>query len=85
MDYDIIYSGMSVCLINCFIDIPLMKLNYGFGFFTSNLPEQIILKDGSGNHIAIAEVPNEIIISSVMSVMGDANGYTNELKLVKVF
>jgi hypothetical protein len=85
MEYDIIYSGMSICLINCFIDTVTRRMYYGFGYFTSNLPQQVILKDSAGHSIAIAELPSEITSNSVMSAMGDANGETNELKLITIF
>ena len=85
MEHEILYSGMSICLINCFINRNKMSMTYGFGYFTSNLPENILLKDGNGNHVAIAKLDPEITNSSVMSCMGDANGDINELKLTKIF
>lgn len=80
MEFDILYCGQAVCLINCFLDRE--KLTYGFGYFTSNLPPQILLKDGNGKDICKVALPDEILASSIMSVMGDANGDINELKRI---
>lgn len=77
MEYDILYSGLNVCLINCFLDRE--KLTYGFGFFDANVPPTLILRDGDGNFVAKVAVPDEILINPIMEVMGDAHG-TNELK-----
>lgn len=77
MDYDILYAGQGVCLINCFIDRE--KVTYGFGYFASNTPPQIMLRDGSGNDVVMVAIPGEITNNTIMSAMGDANGETNEL------
>jgi len=79
MEYDILYSGMSVCLINCFLDRE--KLTYGFGYFTSNTPPVINLRDNNGNFIVKVRIPDEIVINPIMEVMGDAHE-TNVLKRV---
>jgi hypothetical protein len=79
MEYDILYAGQSVCLINCFLDRE--KLTYGFGYFTSNTSPQIMLRDGDGNEVAMVAIPNEIVINPIMEVMGDADGL-NELKRI---
>ena len=80
MEFDILYAGQGVCLINCFLDRE--KLTYGFGYFASNTPPQIMLRDGDGNSVAMVAIPDEIVNNSVMSAMGDANGDINELKRV---
>jgi hypothetical protein len=79
MEYDILYVGQSVCLINCFLDRE--KLTYGFGYFSSNTSPVITLRDGDGNFVAKVSVPNEIVINPIMEVMGDAHD-TNILKRV---
>jgi hypothetical protein len=71
MDYDILYVGQAVCLINCFLDRE--KLTYGFGFFSSNTPPEIILRDGNGNYVAKVAVPDAIVVNPIMEVMGDAH------------
>jgi hypothetical protein len=79
MEYDILYSGMNVCLINCFLDRE--KLTYGFGYFAANTPPQILLRDGDGRDIVKVAVPDEIVINPIMEVMGDAHD-TNVLMRV---
>lgn len=79
MEYDILYVGQAVCLINCFLDRE--KLTYGFGFFSANTPPVINLKDGDGNFVAKVAIPDEITRRTIMEVMGDADG-SNELKRV---
>ena len=79
MEYDILYVGQSVCLINCFLDRE--KLTYGFGFFSANTPPVINLRDGNGNFVVKVAVPDEIVINPIMEVMGDAHE-TNTLKRV---
>lgn len=80
MEYDILYAGMNVCLINCFLDRE--KLTYGFGYFDSNVPPTILLKDGNGKPIAHVVTPDEILANPIMEVMGDASGPPNELKRI---
>jgi len=80
MDYDILYAGQGVCLINCFIDRE--KVTYGFGYFASNTPPQILLKDGNGKPVTMVYIPDDIVNNSVMSAMGDVNGDINELKRI---
>ena len=80
MEYDILYVGQSVCLINCFLDRE--KLTYGFGYFSANTPSVITLKDGNGNFIVKVAVPDEIVINPIVSVMGEEDGATNELRRV---
>jgi hypothetical protein len=80
MEYEILYAGMNVCLINCFINKD--KLNYGFGFFDANVPPTILLKDGNGKPIVLVATPDEISVNSIMEVMGDVDG-ANELKIIQ--
>ena len=80
MEYEILYAGMNVCLINCFINRD--KLTYGFGFFDANVPPTILLKDGNGKPIVLVATADEISVNSIMEVMGDADG-VNELKLIQ--
>lgn len=80
MEYEILYAGMNVCLINCFINRD--KLTYGFGFFDANVPPTILLKDGNGKPIVLVATPDEISVNSIMEVMGDADG-VNELKIIQ--
>jgi len=80
MEFDILYSGQSVCLVNCFLDRE--KLVYGFGYFASNTPPEIVLRDGNGKEVARVSIPDEIVNNSVMSAMGDANGDINELRRI---
>lgn len=80
MEYEILYAGMNVCLINCFINRD--KLTYGFGFFDANVPPTILLKDGNGKPIVLVATPDEILVNSIMEVMGDADG-VNELKIIQ--
>ena len=82
MEFDILYAGQSICLINCFLDRE--KLTYGFGYFASNTSPQIALRDGSGNVVATVLIPDDIVNGSVMSAMGDANGDINELRRIHV-
>jgi hypothetical protein len=77
MEYDILYVGQSVCLINCFLDRE--KLTYGFGYFASNTPPEIILRDSRGNFVVKVAIPDEIVTNPIMEVMGDAHD-TNILK-----
>lgn len=77
MEYDILYAGSGVCLINCFLDRE--KLTYGFGYFSSNTPPQVLLKDGNGCSVVVVSIPDDIVNNSVMSAMGDANGDSNHL------
>jgi hypothetical protein len=79
MEHDILYVGQSVCLINCFIDRE--KLTYGFGYFASNTPPVINLRDGDGNFVVKVAIPDEIVINPIMEVMGDAHD-TNTLRRV---
>ena len=81
MEYDILYSGQNVCLINCFLDKE--KLKYGFGFFDSSVPSIVNLKDVDGNLITKVQIPDEILANPIIEVMGDGNGDINELKRVQ--
>ena len=71
---------MGVCLINCFLDRD--KLIYGFGYFASNTPGALMLRDGNGNEVTMVEIPDEIVLNQMNSVMGDPHGDINELKRI---
>jgi hypothetical protein len=80
MEFDILYAGQAVCLINCFLDRE--KLIYGFGYFAANTPPEIMLRDGDGKEVVRVAIPDDIVNNSVMSAMGDPRGETNELKRI---
>jgi hypothetical protein len=78
MYYDILYAGMGVCLINCFLDRD--KLTYGFGYFGNNTPSKVILRDGDGNLVSAVAIPDEIVVKG-FEVLGDKEGI-NELQRI---
>jgi hypothetical protein len=79
MEYDILYAGMNVCLINCFLERD--RLTYGFGYFSGNTAPIINLRDGNGDFVVKVAIPDEIAMNPIIEAMGDAHD-TNELKRI---
>ncbi len=72
MEYDILYSGTAICLINC--RIADEGVYYGFGYYAANTPPIVPLRTGEGKEVITIEVPQEAVNESIMTAMGDHDG-----------
>lgn len=72
MEYDILYCGQSVTLINCTV-VP-EGVYYGCGHYSANTSSVVSMRDPHNNLVITIKVPDEAVNQSVMMVYGDADG-----------
>ena len=72
MEYDILYVGQAVCLVSCSVDSS--GIRYGFGYYASNTPAVITLKDGNGNPVITIKTPSEAVDQGMFTAFGDEDG-----------